>query len=67
MLAAIGNFILDYFFNKLVAWAKAFVAMLLRREVIKKEEEVSVDPLKKANPESEKEIDDSIKDALNGL
>lgn len=67
MLAAIGRFILDYLLGKLVAWGKALVAKLQRREEIKHEENESVDPLKKADPESEKEIDDATRSALDGL
>lgn len=69
-MAALSWFVktaLSWAWGKLSSWASALIAKFLRRKEITKQEEASVEPLKKADPESEKEIDDSIHDALDDL
>lgn len=59
--------ILDWLSAKIVAWAEALVLKFKHQEAVKKEAGDSVDPLKKANPESEKAIDEAIPKSLDGF
>ena len=63
----IFNLFMDWVWSRAKSWLLALLAKFKRRDEIKKEEEISVDPLKKANPDSEKEIDDATRSALDGL
>lgn len=61
------NLVLDWLYAKAADFIQAALARFKRQKEVKKEEEISVEPLKKANPESEKEIDDAIPGSLDGL
>jgi hypothetical protein len=67
ILTSIGTFVLNWLWKKALDFVLGIVGFFTRQKEIKKESDASVDPLKKANPESEKEIDDATKGALDGF